>query len=395
LNSTTKTYLASLAFAAVGMCSTAFSAALTPLAAEFGVPLATTGILISIQYLCFIGCALLLSTLIRRVGLRAIIVIGCVTLAAGLAVFGLAPSWPLALLAAFPLGIGFGLCGTLTNVYVAELNPARRGWALGLANFAFGCGALCSPFVAAALLAGAGSWRWLFAFDAGLALIALTLFVLILHSDRRERQPALPPHEATRTPATWHEPTTLLLALAMALYMALQTGLTAWTTPYLAQALGAAPALATLSGTTLWIGLTAGRFGSSFIGERYGYLRTLAASAALGTALLGGLLLVPFVPLALAGAALVGLAYGPCFPMVLAVAGQQVRVRGSAATGTVLAFGGMGASLGPWLAGHAGERYQMLSMLTLLSYSVAMCGLLGAFTLVRVMRRRRSNQVSI
>ena len=219
MNTTTKTYLASLGFAAVGLASTAFGAALTPIAAEFGVPLASAGELISIQYICFISCAVLLNTLIRRVGLRTVFLSGCTTLALGLGLFGLASSWPLALLAAVPLGLGFGMCGTVVNVYVADLNPTRRGWALGLVNFAFGCGALCSPFVAAALLAGGRSWRLLFAFDAGLALFALAVFALLLWADQPAPQ-SIAPSSNEQSPRAarpaWREPTTWLMALAMA-----------------------------------------------------------------------------------------------------------------------------------------------------------------------------------
>lgn len=374
-----------MAYGGVGLTNTIFGATLTPVAGEYGVALATAGLLVSIQYIGFVVAGPISGELADRMGQTVVIPAGFVLLALGLALFALAHWWPLALAAALLLGVGFGVCGATINTYVAELNPDRRGWAVGLVQFAFGCGSILSPFVAAVLLAGARSWRLLFALDTAVALAALALFACMLHPTRLEAS-GLKLAESPRKQqipslgTIWLTPGLGLLALMLTCYMGVQAGLTAWIAPYIQRSLGAAPALATLGGTTLWIGITGGRLMSSFIGERVGYLRTVLASATIGLLLLLGLLTLGSAGLAVAVATIVGLAYGACYPMILVAGGRLLPDRPNAATGALMGAGAIGAIVVPWLAGQAtAAGHQTAAMLVLAGVGLGLLALAGWF----------------
>jgi MFS transporter, FHS family, glucose/mannose:H+ symporter len=390
LRPSSRTYLACLCYGAVGLTNTVFGATLTPVAGEYGLSLPTAGLLIALQYGGFVIAGPIAGELADRFGQRLVIPAGYALMALGLAAFGLLGWWPAALGAALLLGLGFGVCGTTVNAYVADLNPGRRGWAIALVQFAFGCGSVLSPFVAAGLLAGGRSWRLLFALDAILALGALALFVLLLHpsatNDEHSRDGAPPAPLAQRSPGGFRPrpaPATsdlALLSLAMASYMGVQAGLTAWIAPYAQHALGAGSALATLGGTTLWAGLTSGRLASSFVGERAGYARTALASSALGLVMLLGFLALRDGTIAVAGATVVGLAYGPCFPMILAAGARLLPGRSGASTGVILASGSAGAAVLPWLAGQAASSGSQATTLTfLLGVGAGLLALVGWF----------------
>ncbi len=397
LSPRTRTYLACLGYGAVGLTNTVFGATLTPIAGEYRVSLAMAGLLIALQYSGFVIAGPIAGELADRLGQRLVIPAGYALMALGLAAFELLGWWPAALLAALILGLGFGVCGTTVNAYVADLNPERRGWAIGLAQCAFGCGSILSPFVAAGLLVGGRSWRPLFALDAALAIGALALFVFLLngrsttsketsrqgHGETLHNGPATRnmPYATGHTQQAIHNtPGIVLLALAMACYMGVQAGLTAWIAPYAQRTLGAAPAVATLGGTTLWAGLTSGRLISSFVGDRAGYTRTALASAALGLLFLLGFLALHDGAIAVLSAALVGLAYGPCFPMILAAGAWLLPTRSGAATGMILAAGSAGAAILPWLAGQAaGVGDQTAALVVLFGVGVGLLAFLSWF----------------
>lgn len=103
--------------------------------------------------------------------------------------------------------------------------------------------------------------------------------------------------------------------------------------------------LAATSVGVFWAGLLVGRLLGAWLSDRLELVRiaTGSISAAAALVLLGAL--APTVWLALAAAALAGLAIGPLFPVVLAIGVRHRRGAGGAGgavAGAMLAIGGVG-----------------------------------------------------
>ena len=109
----------------------------------------------------------------------------------------------------------------------------------------------------------------------------------------------------------------LLLALAIACYVACEIGVSSWLVRFLE------PAPLTQATTALalfWAGLTLGRLAAVRLADRFDHTRfTIVSAAATGVVLLGAIL-IPSLPVSIALFALAGFATGPVFPMVIVVA---------------------------------------------------------------------------
>ena len=85
--------------------------------------------------------------------------------------------------------------------------------------------------------------------------------------------------------------------------------------------------------------------------DRFDHVRFTAACAiALSVALIGAIF-VPSLPLSIALFALVGVASGPIFPMIVAIGGERYADRSAAVGGVLTGFGVVGGTIYPPLMG--------------------------------------------
>jgi fucose permease len=177
-------------------------------------------------------------------------------------------------------------------------------------------------------------WR---AIIAGTGLVAIPLAVLFgVVPMPTGRRGARAPDEAdvasaTSRPALPRLATPLLLlAAAIACYVASEVGVSSWLVRYLEPA---PLSTATLALSLYWAGIAVGRLVSSQLADRFDHRRfTLACATALAVSLLGAIL-VPVLPVSIALFALAGVASGPIFPMIVALGGERYRDRSAAVSG--------------------------------------------------------------
>ena len=112
----------------------------------------------------------------------------------------------------------------------------------------------------------------------------------------------------------------LLLALAIACYVASEVGVSNWLVRFLE------PAPLTQATTALalfWAGLTLGRLTAARLADRYDHTRfTIVSATATGVVLIGAIL-IPSLPVSIALFALAGFATGPVFPMIIVIGGDR------------------------------------------------------------------------
>src|SRR6185369_169342 len=93
------------------------------------------------------------------------------------------------------------------------------------------------------------------------------------------------------------------------------------------------------------------RLVSSQIADRFDHVRLTVGCAVLLSVALLGAIVVPALPISIALFAICGVASGPIFPMILAIAGERYADRSAAVSGLLTGFGVVGGTVYPPLMG--------------------------------------------
>ena len=254
------------------------------------------------------------------------------------------PSWAVFLAAAVPFGLGGGAIDGGTNGLILDLYPASRGRALNLLHLCFSLGALASPLVVGRLVEAGAAWESVVLTTAAAAApIAVLLAVVAMPSGRHARGAGA----GSRIRVGIALPL-VALAVAIACYVASEVGVSNWLVRYLE---GASLGLATSALALFWGCLALGRLVSARLGDRFDHGRFAAMSALLSAAALVAAVLVPSLPASIVLFGVVGFAFGPVYPLIMAVAGDRYPARSAAVSGLLAGIAVIGAILYPPLMG--------------------------------------------
>ena len=309
---------------------------------------AVVGLLGTIPVLCMGLFAPPAAYLMGWIGSRTAVA-GCLGL---IALFGtaraLAPSAALVIALTVPVGIGMGVAGALLPVAVKERFSDRPAFATGVYTSGIQLGSALSAATAVPLAGAAGGWRGpLLVFSAVTGLLVAAWLGLTRRQQRERGSPRRP----LRLP--WGSGVAWLLALLFGLMGVVYYGINSWLPDSYVErgwsegSAGALLAVLNIAGlpASLLVPWLADRHGS-----RRTYLVALAAFLAVG---LAALVLVPAG--GYAWAALVGLAIGALFPLVLTLpldVGRNAAEVGAIA-GLMLGAGYVLAALAPFALGAA------------------------------------------
>ncbi|MGD9765382.1 MAG: CynX/NimT family MFS transporter [Candidatus Binatia bacterium] len=277
---------------------------------DLAVSHAVAGLLSAIPLICMGAFAFPAPALSRRYGARAVIAAGLGIIA----VFGVAramvPDAALVIALTIGVGVGIGVAQSVMPVAVKERFAHRPAFATGIYVAGINIGSAVSSAVAVPLAHALGSWRSplaIFSLSTGVLMLAWLWLTKAGPSHRRAevRIVALP----------WRHPTSWLLAVIFGVMSCIFYGLNSWLPDsYVDHGWSHAKAgtlLAILNMTALATTLLV-----PWLADRRGSRRLFLTG--LGTLMLTGC--VGFVLLPYAGwawAALVGLAVGGMFPLVM------------------------------------------------------------------------------
>ena len=286
----------------------------------------------------------------ERAGRRIILPLAAGLDGLGLVILGIAPTWPIFLVAALPAGIGAGGIDGGVNGLILDLYPTGRGRALNLVHLFFSAGALGAPLVVGQLVEAGVAWGLILA-TAGLALLLLgVLFRLVAMPDGRRSRDPHARREVGSSGLRWRgrlAAPLALLAIAIGCYVASEVGLSSWLVAYL----GSAPiTVATAALSLFWAGLTVGRLISARIADRFDHVRFAATAATAAGAFLVGAIVAP-LPVSIVLFFLVGAAMGPVYPMIMAIGGDRYPDRVAAVSGSLGAAAVAGSIVYPPLMG--------------------------------------------
>jgi fucose permease len=287
----------------------------------------------------------------ERLGRRRVLTLAAALIAVGLIGLGLAPSWATFLAAALPGGLGAGIIDGGGNGLYLDLYPSGRGRALNLLHLFFSIGALTAPVTVGLVVENGLEWRSILV-ATGLAAVPVSVLfgIVRMPGGRRVGTEASASSDGSTPrarPPRLAAPL-LLMAFAIACYVASEVGVSSWLVRYLEPA---PLSVATLSLTLYWAGIALGRLISSLLADRFDHRSfTLTCAASLAFVLIGAIL-IPSLPVSIGLFALAGVASGPIFPMIIAIGGERYRDRSTAVSGFLGGTGVLGSIVYPAIMG--------------------------------------------
>jgi len=289
--------------------------------------------------------------LTERVGRRVVLTTAAALHGLGLVSLGLAPSWGVFLAAGIPAALGGGTLDGGMNGLFLDLFPTGRGRAMNLLHLFFSLGALSAPLVVGRLVESGVVWTSLYVATGIVAVAVAVGFGTVAMPYGRRTHEAAGSADAvgwrTRTRTALAGPL-ILLAIAIALYVAAEVGVSNW----LVRFLDPAPlSTATTALSLFWAGLTLGRLVSTRVADRFDHVRFTATAAVMMSVALLAAILVPSLELSIALFALAGFANGPVFPMIIAIGGDRYPHRTSAVSGFLAGAAVLGGLIYPPVMG--------------------------------------------
>lgn len=374
-----------VALMALGLTTASMGPTLPGLAAQTGARLAEAGLLFTARSLGYMAGSLGGGRLYDRVRGHRLLAAALVAVAAAMAAVPLVPRlWLLTGLLA-GLGLAEALVDVGANTLLVWVHRDRVGPFMNGLHFFFGIGAFVSPIVVAQVILHSGGIAWAYWLLA-LAVLPGAAWLLRLPSPK---DGLATEHGSTRRPSSV---LVGLVAAFLCLYVGAEVGFGGWVYTY-ALAMGLSePATAAYLTSAFWGSFTVGRLLGIPLAARFRPQAILAGDLLGCVASLAILLAWPHSAVALwLGSLGVGLAMASIFPTTISLAERRMAITGRA-TGWLLAGGGAGSMLLPWLMGQAfeplGPRAAMFAILAALLLAAAVFAALNAASTRRAERLR-------
>lgn len=299
--------------------------------------------------LLFAAGALSSGLLAQRIGRRILLPAAAALIAGGMVVEALAPSWAIFVIGAGLTGLGCGAIDAVVSSVIMDASAVGSGGGLNRLHLFYSLGALAAPLVIGGLIAAGAGWRAIALGTAlgGVALIAPLAQVGTMPA--RERPPARDDAEVER-PAIALRLALAALGIAIACYVAGESGVTSWLVGFLADQ---PMTVATFALGLYWAGLAVGRLIASRIADRFDAVRFTVACAVVGGGAILAAVIAPWPAVRIGLFGVAGFAFGPIYPMILAVAGSLFPHRAAAVAGLVTAAAVAGSITYPPLVGIA------------------------------------------
>lgn len=308
--------LAYAAFISLGLPDGLTGVAWPSIRTTFALPLDALGAFLTSGTVGYLVSSFSSGRLLAHLGVGWLLVLSCLATSLSLLGYGATPLWLLMVGLGLLAGLGAGAIDAGLNSYAAENFDART---VNWLHASFGLGAALGPLLMSRVIEVGLSWRvgYLIVGVAQLLLagcFALTRRQWHAHVEESHEHLGSAPLTATLAlPSAW------LGILLFFLYTGLEFSAGQWMYTLLSEARGLRPAQAGLWVSVYWGSLTVGRLLSGIIVAHLA-VRTLLRLCLLGAVLGAALLWLNHTnPLAMAGAALLGLALAPIFPSLISL----------------------------------------------------------------------------
>ncbi len=322
----------------------------------------SAGIMLAVGSLGFTLGPMIAGTIADRSQVKRALMAGLAIELVALCFFGFVPAFGFAVVTAFTLRFGAAFVETSVNIIPAFIEKRGKGDSrkvgslMNLIHFFFSVGALVAPLLAGLVLKTTGSWRPVFWIGAGLtAALALVLLPADLPSAASHQRGEKP--QKRFKAAELLNPTLILGALALMLYVGAEVVVSSWIVYYLEQGLGFTAIVATSGLSVLWMGLAVGRYLNSVLARYLPSKRLVVGAGILGLASGLGLLTAREPVAVYAWLGVLGLSMSGVFPTVMAEINSRNPRTVGVVTGVMTVAASVGALISQLLVGFVAEGY--------------------------------------
>lgn len=329
-------------FLLTGVTAALLGPLIPELEAAWGIDHAQSGSLFLVQFASSSVAAIVSNFNLRRsliagYGLSAV------------ALFGLVwGGWPLARLVMVVSGFSLGLAISGSNLLVAEKNPHRRGAALSALNLIWGLGAVSSPLLLAAFIESFGAFAFLQVLGIAAAGMSLALALVV----RNPARGGLLDPTAARSPAPSPVPRLFLIGALFFFYVGTEISVGGWMVSLAEQFATGETIVSLIIGSGFWAAVLVGRASAALALQRIGEAAVYWISLSIAAFGLVALFLADSQAMVAAGAICSGLGLAPLFPLTVSILTTATSSNRAHVPGLLLACGGLGGSLLPWLTGQ-------------------------------------------
>ena len=305
------------------------------------------GTILLLAYLGFLIATLIAGPLSDIAGKKVVIFLASTFLAAGMLGYSVVSElWALAL-TMFIMGLGLGALEVGANLIIVDVHPDDKARYLNLLAFFHGIGSMIAPLYAGQMLVMGFSWRRVYQFGAGIALLVLIYFLLAKYPRTSSTETNTLNFKNLGKSAFSRE--MILFFISITVYVAAEIGIGAWLVEFLQKV-----KLQSVTQSTLYLALffgsmTAGRFIGSFFLSRVEYIKSM---------LYAGVAALIFVSIGVFSSAelavllpLSGFFFSIIFPTLTAAVSDMHQENQGTILGLLFTFAGLGGMLGPWAVG--------------------------------------------
>ena len=343
------------AFFLFGFSDNLKGATLPVLLTDLNFDYALGGTILLLSYLGFLIATLVTGPLSDVAGKKLVIFLASAFLVVGMIGYSLVSEvWALAL-SMFIMGLGLGALEVGANLIIVDLHPEDKARCLNLLAFFHGIGSMIAPLYAGQMLVLGFSWRRVYQFGAGIALLVLIYFLLAKYprTDSAQENKL----NFKNLGKSVFSGQIILFFVSITVYVAAEIGIGAWLVEFLQKV-----KLQPVSQSTLYLALffgtiTMGRFIGSFFVSRIGYLKSLfyaglAAAISVSIGIFASAELAILLPLS-------GFFFSIIFSTITAAVSDLHQENQGTILGLLFTFAGIGGMLGPWAVGLLSDWFGM------------------------------------
>ncbi|MCH7664347.1 MAG: hypothetical protein IH936_00240 [Acidobacteria bacterium] len=329
-------------FLLTGVTAVLLGPLIPELEAVWNIDHAQTGSLFLVQF-----SASSIGAIVSSLNLRRSLVAGYALSAVSL--LGLAyGGWPLARLFMAVSGFSLGLVISGSNLMVARKNPENRGAALSTLNLIWGLGAVTSPLLFAMFAKSLGAFGLL----ELLALLAATASVAMALKLSNPAPDGADTAAANGAPRHSAPPLLLLVAALLFFYVGVEISIGGWLVTLSDQFSTERTVVSLIIGSGFWGALLTGRAIAAIVLERLSEATVYAVSLSVAATGAVCLFLADSRSAVAVGAVLSGLGLAALYPLTVSILAAVTASSRSHVAGLLMACGGFGGALLPWLTGR-------------------------------------------
>ena len=377
------TFISCLIMLLFGMLMTVIGPLLIEIAHSYQLNMTQSGLLFTVNFLGFVLFVLVGGALADHWGKRTILIASLIGLTGSLFLLPLAGNFALLCLALFFIGGFGGIIEVVTASFVSEINTGQGSYYLNLIQVFFGIGAVIGPVSAAIMVTNGLDWRLCYLVLGALAACLTLAFVFSRSSNPRAG------HTLSRQnlKSIVTDSKFRLICLCMFLYTGSEIGSWGWLSTFLKQTLQFSLMKAGIATALFWLSMTAGRFICGRLTRHFSLARIIPVLAALSFGAAGLTVLIQNEIAAWVLVALFGFTLSCQWPFIVSYGGEHRRTTAGLEFSLMVAAGGLGGTVIPWLMGLAGDGLGMsFSMLVPTAGLLAVALIFGGFLLKSVRR---------